>query len=161
MQNFKKATPYAFCVKSAAIILSLLTIIGSICLHGCGKGTVVREQVTFNIIPDTRINDERPVYLVIRKVNRTEFLVENYDGISEMVHANPPSETVLALHMLLPGQKEMIQVLKPEKIDIGVYVLFTNPGDNWKIILENPLKLEYHIKVKSNYIEEYHKGFLW
>jgi hypothetical protein len=63
--------------------------------------------------------------------------------------------------MLLPGQKEKIQVIKPDKSDIGVYVLFTSPGENWKMILENPLKSEYNINIKNNELEEYRKGFFW
>ncbi|SEM09263.1 Type VI secretion lipoprotein, VasD, EvfM, TssJ, VC_A0113 [Syntrophus gentianae] len=144
---------------SAIIILFLLTLMG--CLCGCGKSAVKQEQILFNILPDVRINDERPVYIVIRKVNRTEFQIHDYDFISDMVYANPPNESLLDWHMLMPGQKEKIKVIKPDKSDIGVYVLFANPGETWKLLFEAPLKTEYHIKVKNNEIEEYQKGFLW
>jgi hypothetical protein len=159
MLKFNETTLFSWHATGTMLILSLLLVMGS--LYGCGKSTVKKEQITFNIIPDSSINDERPVYIVIRKVNKMEFLVENYDGISDMVYANPPNESLLAWHMLLPGQKEKIQVIKPDKSDIGVYVLFTSPGENWKMILENPLKSEYNINVKNNELEEYRKGFFW
>jgi len=157
MINLRKALFGVSCTTATVIILSLLMVIGS--LSGCGKSTVKREEVIFNITPDAHVNDDRPVYIVIRKVNKMEFLTDNYDGITDVVCANPPPESLLAWQMLLPGQKEKIQVFKPEKADIGVYVLFANPGDNWKIILEAPLKKEYNIKVKTNELEEYQRGF--
>jgi len=159
MLKFKETAFWERC-GSCALIVLLLLVMG--CLHGCGKSTTVKkEQTIFNIIPDFRINDERPVYVVIRKVNRMDFLIDNYDCISDMVYANSPNESLLAWRMLMPGKKEKIQVIKPDKSDIGVYVLFTNPGENWKLILEAPLKPEYQIKVKNNELEEYTKGFFW
>lgn len=154
-----KATLFSWYTARAVIILTLLLITGI--LYGCGGGAVKKEFITFQIMPDTSINDERPVYIVIRKVNKMEFLIENYDGIAGTVFANPPDESVLAWHMLLPGQNEKIAVVMPEKADIGVYVLFASPGDNWKMILEKPLKSEYKINVKNNELEEYRKGLLW
>jgi predicted component of type VI protein secretion system len=158
MINLRKALFGVSCTTATVIILSLLIMIGS--LSGCGKSTAVkREEVVFNITPDAHVNDDRPVYIVIRKVNKMEFLTDNYDGITDVVCTNPPPESLMAWQMLLPGQNEKIQVFKPEKSDIGIYVLFANPGENWKIILEAPLKKEYNIKVKPNELEEFQRGF--
>jgi len=160
MLRFKKTVFFERYASVILIVLLLLVIIG--CLYGCGKSTTVKkDQIIFNITPDSRINDERPVYIVIRKVNKMDFLVDNYDCVSDMVYANPPNESLLAWHLLMPGQKEKIQVIKPDASDIGVYVLFTNPGENWKLILEAPLKPKYQIKVKNNELEEYTKGAFW
>jgi hypothetical protein len=42
-----------------------------------------------------------------------------------------------------------------------VYVLFTQPGEKWKMLLEKPLESEYKIDIKKNALEEYRKGLLW
>jgi hypothetical protein len=159
MFKFKETTFFTGLLTGAIIFFSLLVITGS--LNGCGKSTVKKDLITFNIIPDSRVNDERPVYIVLRKVNRMEFLIDNYDGISEMILANPPNESILLWQMIMPGQKETIQVVRPDKFDIAIYALFISPGENWKMLLESPLKPEYTINIKSNELEEYHKGFFW
>jgi hypothetical protein len=144
----------------AVSILALLLFMGS--LHGCGGPKVIpKEQVTFYIAPDSSVNDQRPVYIVFRKVNTKSFLTENYDAIADMVYADPPDESLLAWQVLMPGQNEKVLVTKPEKLSIGVYVLFTQPGERWKMLLEKPLEPEYRITIKKNALDEYRKGILW
>jgi hypothetical protein len=58
-------------------------------------------------------------------------------------------------------KNEKILVVKPDKLSIGVYVLFTQPGEKWKMLLEKPLESEYKINIKKNALEEYRKGLLW
>jgi hypothetical protein len=140
-------------------ILAVLLLMGS--FHGCGSKAVPKEQVTFYITPDESVNDQRPVYLVIRKVNKKNFLTENYDDIADIVYAEPPDESLLGWHILMPGQNEKILVTKPDTLSIGVYVLFTHPGEKWKMLLEKPLESEYKITIKKNALEEYRKGLLW
>lgn len=141
-------------------ILALLLFMGS--FHGCGGAKAVpKEQVTFFIVPDGSINDQRPVYIVIRKVNKKNFLTENYDDIADMVYAEPPDESLLTWRILMPGQNEKILVTKPDTLSIGVYVLFTQAGEKWKMLLEKPLESEYKINIKKNALEEYRKGLLW
>ncbi|OPY10243.1 MAG: hypothetical protein A4E66_01593 [Syntrophus sp. PtaB.Bin001] len=160
MLKFQKTAFLERCASCSLMLLFLLPLIGG--LYGCGKSSAVKnDQILFNIAADSRINDERPVYIVFRKVNRTIFQIDDYDCISDMVYANPPNETLLAWQMLMPGKKEKIKITKPDKSDIGVYVLFINPGQNWKLMLEAPLKPEYQLKVKNNELEESTKGFLW
>ncbi len=144
----------------AVSIFALLILIGSI--NGCGGAKAVpKEQVTFHIVPDASVNDQQPVYMVIRKVNKKNFLTENYDAIADMVYAEPPDESLLTWSILMPGKNETILVAKPDTLSIGVYVLFTQPGEKWKMLLEKPLGSEYKIDIKNNALEEYRKGLLW
>ena len=142
-------------------ILALLIIVGVLCGCAGSKDSVKKEYITLYINPDSSVNSERPVYIVIRKANIKNFLAEEYDAIVDMVHAEPPDETLLAWRILLPGQQEKIEVVKPDKASIGVYVLFTNPGENWKMILEIPLESEYKINLKNNVLEDYRKRVFW
>jgi hypothetical protein len=143
----------------ALVVFAMILMAGM--LYGCSKGAVKKELITFKIKPDRTINDERPVYLLIRKVNKTEFLTESYNTIADTAFANPPDESVLARLVLLPGQNEKISFTKPDKADLGVYVLFASPGDQWKLLLEKPLKSEYSINLKNNELLEYRKGLFW
>lgn len=153
------ATLVSWYTAGAVSILAVLLLMGS--FHGCGPKAVPKEQVTFSITPDESVNDQRPVYLVIRKVNKKNFLTENYDDIADIVYAEPPDESLLGWHILMPGQNEKILVTKPDTLSIGVYILFTQPGEKWKMLLEKPLESEYKITIKKNALEEYRKGLLW
>jgi predicted component of type VI protein secretion system len=152
-----KTTLFPRYTARAVIVLLFMTGI----LYGCGYikswmgggSTVKKEYVTFQIMPVANSNDERPVYILIRKVNKMEFLTENYDRIASRVFASQPDENALAWQILFPGQYEKITIEMPDKTDIGVYALFANPGDNWKMILEKPLKTQYRINVKNNNLE--------
>jgi len=159
MLKFNETALSVRCLRGTLIVLSLLMVMG--CWPGSGKSSVKKDYITFNILPDSLINDERLVYIVFRKVNKMEFLIDNYDGIADMVFAKQPNESILVWQMLLPKQKKKIKVIKPEQSDIGVYVLFANPGENWKLILEAPLKKEYQIKVKKNELEEVPERSFW
>jgi len=148
---------------TAGIFLVIAVILAAGMLNGCSssKGAVKKEMITFQVQPDKTVNDERPVYLLIRRVNKAEFLTETYNAVADTVFANPPDESVLVRLMLLPGQDEKVSVPKPDKADLGVYAFFVRPGEQWKLLLEKPLKSEYKIKVKYNELLEYRKGLFW
>jgi type VI secretion system VasD/TssJ family lipoprotein len=142
-------------------ILALVLVVGG--FYGCAgsKDSVKKEIITLTVNPDSSSNDGRPVYIVIRKANIKNFLAEDYDTIVDIVHAEPSDETLLAWRILLPGKQEKIEVVKPDKSSLGVYVLFTNPGENWKMMFEIPLESKYNINVKRNVLEDQRKRAFW
>ena len=132
-------------------ILVLLLIMGSLC--GCaGNKIMLQKKITFSIMPDESSNNKRPLYVVIRKVNKKSFLIEDYDEIADLVYIDPPDESLLAWHVILPGKKEDIKVEIPGKTDVGIYAMFTQPEENWKIMLERPFWEEYEIIIQDNQI---------
>ncbi|MEN6318099.1 MAG: hypothetical protein ABFD82_05030 [Syntrophaceae bacterium] len=143
-----------------SIIVFVLVVGG---FYGCfgSKDAMKKEMITFTINPDSSTNDERPVYVVIRKADIKNFLAEDYDAIVDMVQAEPQDESILAWRVILPGQMEKIEVIKPDKSSLGVYVLFTSPGEKWKMMLEKPLESEYKINIKRNILEDQRKRVFW
>jgi len=95
-----------------------------------------------------------------RQIGMLRFLLESYDEIAGMVYSDPPDESLLAWHPLLPGKKDKIKVEKPKKNDVAVYALFTQPGDGWKIMLKNPLGSKYDINVQNGSLT-YRKAGFW
>ncbi len=136
-------------------IVLFLTLIGL--LNGCASIKKFlapkKETVAFAFETGAETNNGKPVYVVIRTVNKKKFLTQSYDQIADMVYADPPVPSLLAWHMLLPGKKEKIQVEKPEEAAIGVYVLFTQPGMKWKIMLKEPFEKKYDIVLLKNSLQ--------
>jgi hypothetical protein len=123
-------------------------------MQACSGSKHVK-KVNFILIADEKSNEERSVYIVIRKVNKKVFLDESYDDVTNTVYAEPRDQSLLAWRILMPGKKEKftLEIIKPDEVNIGIYGLFANPGKNWKLFLETPLESKYSIKIKENNLE--------
>ncbi len=132
----------------------LLLIIAFV--SGCGG---IGHNVNLKFKPGLNVNNSKPFYVVIRKVTKTNFLIDDYNKIAEMVYSDPPDESLLGWHVMLPGQKKDINVKKPDNSSIGIYGLFTNPGKNWKIMIDSPLGSKYKIDLLDNNLKFNKYGF--
>lgn len=149
MKQNKKTLSIVKAMGVLVFFLAAILLLGS--AVGCGwRKPPKPEMITFHFKPDDTTNDGQPVYVVIRTVNKKQFLIEDYDEIANAVYADPPDKNLLAWHTLLPGKKEKIQVEKPEDAAIGVYALFTKPGENWKVMLKTPLESKYKLMLNQN-----------
>jgi hypothetical protein len=127
-------------------------LIGCILLSGvvpfmdsCGGKHVPPAEIVFIIESESETNQGEPFYC------------------ATMLFANPPDSSVLASLVLLPGEEQEIKIKRPDKVDIGLYCFFTQPGDPWKIKLDQPLGEEYEVALGENNIVEAEKepGSWW
>lgn len=139
------------------------TMLISVLLAGCGNKHIPPPQIVFTIESEREANDGQPFHCAIRSVNAKQFLTEGYDGVAAMLFANPPDSTVLATLVILPGEEQELKVNKPDQNDLGFYCFFTQPGDPWKVKLEQPLGEEYEISLGESKILETEKvtGSWW
>lgn len=121
---------------------------------GCAsKGPLLQKEVTLNILPEEKINNSKSLHLVIRTVSKKDFLIEEYDQIADLVYADPPDKSLIAYRVIVPGQESEIKVDTPVKTDVGIYGMFMEPGENWKVMLPDPVGEEYDIIVQDNTIK--------
>jgi hypothetical protein len=136
---------------------------------GCGNKNVPPPEIVFTVDSAKDTNDGQPFYCAIRSVNANQFLTEGYDGVANMLFANPPNASVLAAQVILPGEEQEIKIEKRGKDELGFYCFFTEPGEPWKIKLDQPLGDEYEIELEKNRISSSEKesadggilGCLW
>ncbi|MEN6330944.1 MAG: hypothetical protein ABFD57_03030 [Smithella sp.] len=147
METRKKTTVTCFLI---IVILSFFTVM----MQGCSGPKHVK-KVDFVLIADKKANEERSVYIVIRKINKKLFLDESYEDVTNTIYAEPRDQSLLASRILIPGKQEKLslEIVKPDEVNIGIYGLFTNPGKNWKLFFETPLESKYSIKIKENNLE--------
>ena len=121
---------------------------------GCAKkaGPATPPQITFVIRSTTATNNGQPFYVVIRSCNSGEFVTNSYESVAGSVFASPPDPDVLASREVLPGYERKIMVDKPESDAVGVYCLFTEPGDEWKTMLPQPLESKYEVTLGKNVV---------
>ena len=134
------------------------TMLISVFFAGCGNKHVPPPQIVFTIESEKEANEGQPFHCAIRSVNAKQFLTEGYDGVANMLFANPPDSTVIATFVILPGEEQELKINKPDQNDLGFYCFFTQPGDPWKVRLEQPLGEEYEISLGKNKILETEKA---
>lgn len=109
-------------------------------------------ELTVQSKPET--NGGKPFYALVRAVEQATFVTDGYDSIAARVFPNPPDPTVLSSEVVYPGIKAKLTFKKPEGVPIGIYFLFTQPGERWKISKVQPLPNSMSIELDKNSIKE-------
>jgi hypothetical protein len=128
-----------------ALLLCLL-IVSAMLSSGCAS------TLRFSVTAETNTNKNAPVYLVVRSVDGQAFLAEHYNAVAEKVFQGVPDKSILERKIIFPGQSETIQIDTPAEGNIGVYILFSEPGENWRIPLQAPFPEEVLISLGKNQI---------
>lgn len=139
----------------------LLLMLLCFCLCACAAGTPQPPQISLNIETTSQANNGKSFYLVARAVDTQTFLMDSYQDITQIVFSNPPDPSILKAEPILPGNDPQIEIRKPEEKALGIYCMFTEPGDQWKMLLPQPLHDRYILNIEGNRILEaekiYHK----
>lgn len=97
------------------------------------------DEVTFLIKTTKATNQGTPLYVVVKETNMAEFLTQDYHEIAAQSFWKEEESTAVIKKVLVPGSTNKISLPSPGKEkSIGVYFLFTNPGECWKYILNKP-----------------------
>ena len=110
-----------------------------------GKGP--SSTVAFRIITEDETNQGRALHGVVRAVTAQEFLVDDYESITDRAYATPPHDDVLATFAIIPGERQTLSVKRPQAQDVGVYFLFSEPGAPWKLHFPQPLRRRYQLQL--------------
>lgn len=120
---------------------------------GCSSSSAGAEptvEVTLEITSKEETNGGRPFYAVVRAVEQATYITDSYEGIAERIFANPRDKSILRAEVVYPGVASEWTVQQPEALSLGVYFLFTEPGDSWKIIRSAPLPSAIEVKLDVN-----------
>ena len=126
----------------------------AILLVALASGCARKKKIYFHVTPEVDANNGRPLYVMVRGVSKKDFLTEYYDDVAALLHAENRNELLLGWALILPGRKTEFSVIRPEDTDIAVYGMFTDPGSNWKMRIQVPLKKSYSIAVQGNNLLE-------
>lgn len=132
-------------LKPAASVLVFIALALLLCT-GCGAK---KPTMKFSVKADETSNYGQPVYLVVRTVNSSDFVSQDYQSVADLIMQNPPDETVLLTQLILPDRKTKFKIDKPDNRSLAVYCMFTDP-DQWKVFLEKPLDKKYTFILENN-----------
>ena len=129
-----------------------LVLLGAMVLTGCLSAP--SKKVKFQIATTAESNNGRPLHVLVREVTRKDFLVDYYDDIADGIYGGKQDESLLGWRVILPGEKTLITVERPEKKDLAVYGMFTNPGNNWKVLVTEKEEKRHRIVVDRNELKK-------
>ena len=111
-----------------------LLLSGLIALSGCAPS-----PLKIGVQSAATMNQDRPLYMVVRNVDQKTFLTESYQTVANQVITPDPS--VVQSEVVFPGSKHELEMPKQSKTPVAVYFLFTTPapGTSWKILIDQPL----------------------
>lgn len=116
----------------AGVQAALLTAL--VGLIGCAPS-----PFKINVQSVATMNQNRPLYMVVRNVDQKTFLTESYQTVASQVITPDPS--VVQSEVVFPGSKREIEIPTQTKTPVAIYFLFTAPasGQSWKILIDQPL----------------------
>lgn len=121
---------------------------------GCGpKRPPPPPQMTISLHSTIQTNGGQLFYLLMRTVNEKQFLADTYQGVADLVFADPPDSSVLGTQVIFPGLDQTFKVVQPVQNSVGFYFLFTNPGDQWKRLVSQPLANAYVIDIDGDRVD--------
>ncbi len=140
----------AAAVLRRAAALSALLALGALAgASGCASSSTM----TIRIAPAPETNDGLPFYAVVRTVEQAAYVTDTYDAVASRVFANPADPSVVRTEVIYPGVEKEIEVEKPKALPLGIYFLFTNPGERWKTSVRQPVPDSVEIELAKNEIQ--------
>lgn len=140
-------------------LIAMMICTAAAMLSAACAGKPMPPQTMLVVQSDLKTNNGQSFYMLIRSVDTQIFLTESYPDVSNMVFAIPKDKSVLAAVPVIPGVEQKVSVKKPEDTPLAIYCLFTEPGDQWKILMSPPLESRYIINLKNNRIIETRRTF--
>ena len=94
------------CINGICLCMGMVFLALMLC-SGCGGKKIPMLELV--VTADKTSNNGQPVYLVVRTVNSSDFVSQDYQSIAGLVMLNPPDKTVLSTNLILPDQKTKIK----------------------------------------------------
>ena len=116
-------------------------------LSGCA--TTVRIEVQSS----DKTNGGRPLYMMVRTVDSRALLSEDYAAASALVFTHPPDKSVQKVQTVLPGKPLVLNLPRPEETELALYFFFTQPGDKWRVPLNQPLPSDVMVELGGSNVK--------
>ncbi len=86
---------------------------------------------------EPNVNGGTPFYVYLKEVDKGEFLREDYEHVVMESLSSAEVQSECKSQVLIPGK--IYEIRFPRKNlnkQVGIYFLFTQPGENWKLLCD-------------------------
>lgn len=101
-----------------------------------GMDYIYCPTTTIKIYSNRCTNYGAPFYVLIKETDFQSYHGDSYPKIANLIAMPPEDESCFITRCIVPGQDEIIELETPEGMALGIYFLFTCPGEVWKQPLE-------------------------
>lgn len=134
--------------------LLFLAVVPAICM-GCAAFSVKKPELRIELDGPAELNEGIPCNFLIRTVSTQTFRGESYAQVARL--AAQADASVLHSGVIYSPRNRAYQssvvVSPPKQSSVGVYVLFTTPAGNWRLLLEPPLPARLRIELGRSSIQ--------
>lgn len=124
--------------KSIRIVYLILCVFFSGCMS---NSSAAQEPFEIDIQTKAFSNQGLPFYCVVKEVEKGEFLTDTYQEVAEEVFSGEEDPSKRTLEVIIPGSSYRTRFQKSKKnTSLGIYFLFTNPGEEWKLFVDPSCK---------------------
>jgi len=107
-------------------------------ITGCFQ-TREDQSMTVQIRSSKKTNRGTPLYVIVKETTMADFLIDDYHEIATQSFWKEEDESKLLKKVLVPGKTDKLTVPLPGKEKaVGLYFIFTSPGECWKFIVDDP-----------------------
>ena len=116
-------------------------------LIGCASTTHIYVQST------EKTNHGNTLYVVVRAVDGKTIGTESYGDVAANVFTDPMDKSVIRREPIFPGNTMTLTIDDPGSRDIVLYFFFTDPGQNWRVPLHQPIPAEVYVDLGEHQVE--------
>ncbi len=118
----------------------LLWMAPLILLMGCFSKTEDEKPVATKTVLQIRTSEETnqgtPFYVVVKSADYSQFLTDDYRKIATEAMVGDKDPSQLNATCFIPGETKTIEVENKDDKPVGVYFIFTHPGEEWKYLTD-------------------------
>src|SRR4051812_9486988 len=115
-------------------------------LAGCASG-----HINLSVKSPAGTNMDRPMYMLVRKVDSKQFLNESYPEAAARV-GFPDASVLMPPAVIYPGTIQNFEIPVPKDGPVAIYFLFTAPDGNYQFLLTPPLPPSGEVELYQNRI---------
>jgi predicted component of type VI protein secretion system len=97
------------------------------------------ETVRMRIATADDANRGTALHVLVRETSKTDYPRVDYEDVANTLLAESDPKTIDWL-VVLPGQQREVVLQHAKGTSIAVYFMFTEPGQRWKQLLDDPVK---------------------
>lgn len=140
-------------IRWALILFSGLLLVGCSKLKG-------REETAFQIFVPKNANGGAPFHFVAQTTALGDFYLDDYTSVAKKafeIPAESSRQQGFQRAMLIPGEIQTVRLKREDANQpIGLYFLFTQPGEEWKVFFDQSSCKYYKVVLSERGVAHTH-----
>ncbi len=121
-------------MKLLTFLMPLILLMG--CASKSENEKPIATKTTLQIRTNEDTNHGTPFYVVVKPTDYSQFLTDDYKKVATEAIVGDKDPTKFNTTCFIPGETKTIEVENKDDKPVGVYFIFTHPGEEWKYLTD-------------------------